>query len=178
MKKSKSNNIYVLGGALGILAIMSTLATTYLLGRTQFLGTSTTFVRAAGFLERLFLSDAVYQSTYYNQIGLRVDWQFMLVIGITIGAFISAISNKTFKVEFIPPIWKERYGTSITKRAVFAFIGGIFAMFGARLAGGCPSGHGISGFMQLSVSGFMALFIFFVFGALIANLIYKKRGIK
>ncbi|MCL1990791.1 MAG: YeeE/YedE family protein [Defluviitaleaceae bacterium] len=176
MKTNK--NIYLLGAALGVLAILSTLATTYLLGRTNFLGTSTTFVRAAALIERLFLGETVYESTYYSQIGLRVDWQFMLVIGITIGALISSLSNKTFKIEFIPPIWKERYGNSVAKRGLFAFIGGIFAMYGARLAGGCPSGHGISGFMQLSVSGFMALFIFFVFGALIAQIMYKKRGVK
>lgn len=73
-----------------------------------------------------------------------VDWQFMLVIGIAIGAFISSIANGTFKIEFIPPLWKERFGNSIIKRAVFAFIGGILAMYGARLADGCPSGHGLS----------------------------------
>jgi len=52
-------------------------------------------VRAAGFIERFFSPEAVYQSTHYNNIGLRVDWQFMLVVGIAIGSFISALLNRT-----------------------------------------------------------------------------------
>jgi uncharacterized membrane protein YedE/YeeE len=60
------------------------------------------------------------------------------------------------------------------KRAIFSFLGGIVAMVGARLADGCPSGHGLSGLMQLSVSGFVALAMFFGIGAIVANFIYRK----
>jgi len=172
----KIKKVYIYGALLGVLAAVSAAATTHLLGRTNFLGTSTTFVRAAGFIERFFRGEAVYQSTYYSSIGIRVDWQFMLVIGIALGALISSLSNRTFKIEMIPPIWKERFGSSALKRGIFAFIGGIFAMFGARLADGCPSGHGLSGFMQLSVSGFVALFIFFAFGILVSRIIYVWGG--
>jgi uncharacterized protein len=48
-------------------------------------------------------------------------------------------------------------------------------MLGARLADGCPSGHGLSGLMQLSVSGFAALALFFGSGVLLARMIYLKR---
>ena len=174
MKKIKK--VYVYGALLGILAVISALVTTWLLERTIFIGTSTTFVRAAGFIERIFSPDAVNESTLYNIIGIRVDWQFMLVIGIAIGAFISSMLSRTFKVEFVPPIWRERFGNSIIKRGVFAFFGGVIAMYGARLADGCPSGHGISGLMQLSVSSFMALFIFFAVGILVAQIMYKRGG--
>ena len=109
-------------------------------------------------------------------MGIKIDWQFMLVIGIAIGSFISSITNRTFKIEFIPPIWKERFGNSIIKRAIFAFIGGAIAIYGARLADGCPSGHGLSGLMQLSVSSFVALFLFFLFGALTARVMYVVKG--
>ena len=158
---SKNKKIYILGALLGILAIVSALATTHILGRTNFLGATTTIVRAAGFIERLFSPESVAYSTYYANIGIRVDWQFMLVIGIGIGSFITAIATGTFKIEFVPPVWKERFGSSGKKRAIFAFLGGILTIFGARLAGGCPSGHGISGLMQLSVSSFVAMFFFF-----------------
>ena len=59
-------------------------------------------------------------------------------------------------------------------RAIGAFLGGIVAMFGARLAGGCPSGHGLSGLMQLSISGFLAMAGFFGAGIVIAHLVYKS----
>ena len=172
----KNKKIYLLGALLGILAIFSALATTHVLGRTNFLGTTTTLVRMAGFIERFFSPDSIANSTYYSNIGIRVDWQFMLVVGIAIGAFISAIATKTFKIEFVPPVWKERFGSSVIKRAIFAFIGGALAIFGARLAGGCPSGHGLSGLMQLSVSGFVAMFFFFIVGILVARIIYVKKG--
>jgi hypothetical protein len=40
------------------------------------------------------------------------------------------------------------------------------------MAGGCPSGHGLSGLMQLSISGFIALVCFFVGGLITARLVY------
>jgi uncharacterized protein len=49
-------------------------------------------------------------------------------------------------------------------------------MIGARLADGCPSGHGLSGMMQLSVSGLVALAMFFVVGVLVAALVYNRRS--
>ena len=172
----KNKKIYILGALLGILAIVSALATTHLLGRTNFLGATTTLVRAAGFIEQFFSPESVAHSTYYSSIGIRVDWQFMLVIGIAIGSFISALATKTFKIELVPPVWRERFGESVTKRALLAFLGGVLAIFGARLAGGCPSGHGLSGLMQLSVSGFVAMFFFFIVGILMTRIIYVKKG--
>ena len=44
--------------------------------------------------------------------------------------------------------------------------------FGARLAGGCTSGHGISGALQLSVGSWIALACFFAGGSLIAQVMY------
>lgn len=172
----KINKIYVLGALLGILAILSTLATTIILGGTRFLGTSTTMVRAAGFIEQIFIPE-IADSTYYSNIGITIDWQFMLVIGIGIGAFISSKLNGTFKVEFVPPVWREQFGSSKVKRAIVAFLGGVIAIYGARLADGCPSGHGISGLMQLTFSSFIAMFMFFVFGILGARLMFMKKGV-
>jgi uncharacterized membrane protein YedE/YeeE len=54
----------------------------------------------------------------------------------------------------------------------------MIAMFGARLADGCPSGHGLSGLMQLSVSGFLALAFFFGIGALVAAAVYRGKGVR
>jgi uncharacterized membrane protein YedE/YeeE len=173
---NNNKKIYVNGALLGVLAILSALATTFLLGRTNYLGTSTSFVRAAGFIEQLFSHVTTSSLSYYVRLGIKVDWQFTLVIGILIGSFISSVANRTFKIEFIPPIWRERFGDSIAKRAAFAFIGGVIAIYGARLADGCPSGHGLSGVMQLSVSSIIALFLFFLAGVLTAQAIYGRRG--
>jgi hypothetical protein len=53
---------------------------------------------------------------------------------------------------------------------------GMVAMMGARMASGCPSGHGLSGMMQLSVSGFVAMGMFFMVGILVAALVYGRRS--
>ena len=55
----------------------------------------------------------------------------------------------------------------------FAFIGGTVMAFGARLAGGCTSGHGISGALQLSVGSWIALMCFFAGGVVTAKLMFS-----
>lgn len=167
---------YLAGALLGLLAIASVLATTQLLGKTSYLGASTTFVRAAGILEQTIAADHVKSNEYFTKTKVQVDWQFMLVVGIVLGAFISSVMDKSFRLEAVPPTWEERFGPSIGKRAVGAFVGGIIAMIGARLADGCPSGHGLSGMMQLSVSSFVALVMFFGVGVLVAHVVYGRRS--
>lgn len=166
---------YLAGALLGVLAIVSVLATTKLLGKTSYLGASTTFVRAAGILEQKVAADHVVSNEYYTKTKIRVDWQFMLVVGIVLGAFISSLTDKSFRLESVPPTWEERFGPSIGIRAIGALVGGIVAMVGARLADGCPSGHGLSGMMQLSVSSFVALVMFFGVGVLVARIVYGRR---
>lgn len=178
--KLKSNDggwsPYLAGGLVGVLAVVSAYATTILMGKTNFLGASTTFVRAAGFIERIFSEPHVASNLYFIKEKVALDWQFMLIIGIFIGALISSLTDKSFKLESVPPSWAERFGPSIGKRAIGAFLGGIVAMVGARMADGCPSGHGLSGMMQLSVSGLVALCLFFGVGILVANLVYRRKS--
>jgi len=49
-------------------------------------------------------------------------------------------------------MWREQFGGSVPLRLAAAFFAGALMMFGARLADGCTSGHGISGSLQLAVS--------------------------
>jgi uncharacterized protein len=167
---------YLAGALVGLLAIASVFATTQWLGKSSYLGASTTFVRAAGILERTVDPDHVAANDYFTREKVRVDWQFMLVLGIFLGALISSATDRSFKLESVPPTWEKRFGPSIGKRALGAFLGGIVAMVGARMADGCPSGHGLSGMMQLSVSSIVALAMFFSVGVLFAALIYGRRS--
>ncbi|MBE0585710.1 MAG: YeeE/YedE family protein [Desulfofustis sp.] len=167
---------YLAGALLGILAIVSVLATTELLGKTTYLGASTTFVRAAGYLEQAVTDRDLSANAYFAKTKIKVDWQFMVVVGIFFGALVSSLTDRSFRFEMVPPTWRKRFGPSIGKRAIGAFLGGIVAMIGARLADGCPSGHGLSGMMQLSVSGLVALAMFFAVGVLVAALVYNRRS--
>ncbi|HBP87513.1 MAG TPA: YeeE/YedE family protein [Nitrospiraceae bacterium] len=166
---------YLAGSLVGVLAIVSVMATTQLMGKTHYLGASTTFVRAAGMLEQTVAPEHVTANEYFIKEKVRVDWQFMLVLGIFLGALISSATDRSFKLERLPPLWEQRFGSSLTKRAMGAMLGGIIAMIGVRMADGCPSGHGLSGMMQFSVSGLVAMGMFFGVGVLVAALVYGRN---
>lgn len=176
MNKHVNWRPYVAGALLGVMATLSVLASTKVLGKPQYLGTSTTFVRAAGLIERTFAPDHVKDNAYYIKEQVKVDWQFMLVAGIFVGALVASLIDRSFKIEAVPPIWQERFGNRAAVRALGGFIGGVIAMFGARTADGCPSGNGLSGLMQLSISGFISLAFFFGVGVLVARLAYVRKA--
>ena len=164
---------YLAGALTGLLAIASAFVTTHWAGKTSYLGTSTTFVRAAGLVEQAAAPAHVAENAYYTKEKVAVDWQFMMVCGIFLGALIASVSDGSFKREGVPPAWAKRFGPSVAKRAAGAFLGGTVAMLGARMADGCPSGHGLSGMMQLSLSSFAALGMFFGVGVAVAALVYR-----
>jgi uncharacterized membrane protein YedE/YeeE len=56
-----------------------------------------------------------------------------------------------------------------------AFAGGALLLFGARLAGGCTSGHVISGIAQLTIGSFIFGMAVFASGILTARTLYKRR---
>lgn len=167
MREDKGWNPYLAGALSGLVSIGSV----WLVGK--YLGASTTFVRTTGMVEKMFSPERVASMPYFMKETPMIDWQWMVVIGIAIGSFIAAITSGSFRWQGVPDLWQERFGTQTPPRALAAFIGGILAMFGARLADGCPSGHGLSGLLQLSVSGLIALVFFFVGGLISANLLYK-----
>lgn len=176
MSKHKGWKPYIAGALAGVLAVLSVVVSSHILGKPKYLGASTTFVRVAGLVEESIAPAHVEHNTYYQSQKIKVDWQMMLVIGIFLGALASSLVDKSFQSESVPPIWSDRFGNKVGLRAAGAFLGGTVAMFGARLAGGCPSGHGMSGLMQLSISGYLAMAGFFGAGVLVAHLIYKKGG--
>jgi len=112
------------------------------------------------------------RNPYFLKEVLKIDWQMLFVIGIFFGALIASLTSGTFKWQAVPDMWQGRFGDTPVLRGVVAFIGGAVALFGARLAGGCPSGHGISGSLQMSVSGLIALAFFFIGAVVMARMVY------
>ena len=165
-----------LGGALtGLLLILSVLVTYQLFGHPRYLGTSTAYVRVAGMVEKALSPKAVVQNEYYGKEGTGIDWKVMLVLGVPLGALLAALKNGEFRLRMVPERWAERFGSSPLLRAIGAFIGGFLIIYGARLAGGCPSGHGLSGMSQLAASAFIVVAGFFVGGIPLALILYGRR---
>ena len=149
---------YAVGIGIGLLSCVA-----FLLSDKP-IGCSTAFSRTAGMIERLFRGGKVQEKAYYKKFAPSVDWEWMLVVGIFIGAFISARLSGDLRAEWVPAKWSAAFGNSAFLRWGVSVIGGIVMGIGARWAGGCTSGHGISGTLQLAVSSWLAVICFFVGG--------------
>ncbi len=158
---------YAVGIGLGILSCI-----TFLLSDKP-IGCSTAFSRTSGMLESLFRGGKVAEKAYYKKFTPEIDWEWTLVLGIFLGAFISAIISGQFQAVWIPTKWAEAFGHSFTVRWLVSLIGGIVLGFGARWAGGCTSGHGISGTLQLAISNWLAAICFFIGGIATAMVIFN-----
>jgi uncharacterized membrane protein YedE/YeeE len=154
----------------GVLSGIVSIGSVWFTGK--YFGASTTFVRTSGMLEKIVSPERVAQMEYFIKEVPKVDWQSMFLVGIFIGALIAAGSDRSFGFQGVPSLWEQRFGPDKIKRGVVAFLGGIVAMFGARLADGCPSGHGLSGSMQMALSGYLSLACFFIGGIIMARLLY------
>lgn len=121
---------YLAGALTGIVAILSVWIA------DKFYGVSTTFSRAAGIIEKYLIPERFASVEYFIKVAPKLDWQFLFIAGIFIGALIAAVTSGSFKLVSVPDKWRNRFGPSIFKRGVFAFVGGAIAMFGARLADG------------------------------------------
>lgn len=161
---------YAVGIGIGILSWF-----TFLISRKP-LACSTSFATTSGMIERLFAGEKIALKPYYQKIGLAVDWQWMLVLGIIIGSLISALLSGDFRWQWVPSLWAGAFGGNALLRVIVALVGGICVGFGARWAGGCTSGHGISGTLQLAVSSWISAICFFIGGILTAHMIFSITG--
>lgn len=123
-------NPYVAGALSGLVTIFSVWAA------GKFLGASTTFVRSAGMIERLFDAERVAKMEYFLREVPKVDWQWLMVAGIFVGSLLAAWTAGDFRRQAVPDMWRTRFGPSPALRGAVAFAGGVVAMFGARLADG------------------------------------------
>src|SRR5260370_39469597 len=120
-------------------------------------------------------SDHVARNAYFSKFRPVVDWEWMLVRGLELGAFTSSRLSGDRPAEPVDGLWRARFGASRRKRYLVAFLGGVILMFGARLAGGCTSGHGISGSLQLALSGWVFFASVYVSGMLTALVLFGRE---
>ena len=161
---------YVVGAGIGVLSWLA-----FLLSNKP-IGCSTAFARTSGMIEKLFRAEKVRENAYYRAFVPEIDWEWMLVVGVIVGAFVSAQLAGSFDPRWVPDRFAQAFGDDPLARLAVALIGGIFMGFGARWANGCTSGHGISGTLQLAVSGWIAAACFFIGGIATAMFIYRVFG--
>ena len=138
------------------------------------IGITTAISQVAGGVAALGVgSDAVSQNPYWARHPMKLDYGTLFIVGTFLGALASALVSQSFRIETVPPVWRERFGPSVSKRMVVAFVGGALAMYGARMAGGCTSGNGISQGLQLAVVGWTFLVVMFASGLLTAWALFR-----
>jgi hypothetical protein len=171
----KSWSPYVVGAAIGVLSWFA-FATA-----DRPIGITTAFEHTAALAERAATPEAEGVKAYSvakEKEGQppKIGWEWMLVIGVFAGATLSSALSGDRTATKVPPLWVWRFGPSVPRRFAAAFLGGALMIFGARLAGGCTSGHGISGALQLAVSSWIFVAVLFATGIATAFLLYGREG--
>lgn len=160
------------------------------------IGVSTQFVILDGIIWDFFSNEVVvedvkapkgYSSTnpYLNKSGGKyaknvakpLNYSFVFVLAMLAGGFLASKlqSTRTDKKELIAPeVWRSRFGDSSAKRYIVTFVGGVLVLLGSRLAGGCTSGHMMSGMMQTSLSGYLFAMGAFALAVPVAIFMYQE----
>lgn len=136
-------------------------------------GASSFYATVSGLIGNAVAPIHTMRLDYFKENPPKVNWEFGFVIAAIFGSAIAAVSSREFAFSGLPEMWVKEHGSeSWTQYAAVSFGGGLLMAFGARLAGGCTSGHGISGASQLSVSSWISLICFFVGGLIAIQFIY------
>lgn len=141
------------------------------------LGISTAVSEASGAcLIPVVGSESIFSNAYWAKNKPAWNYGMLFLVGTFLGAGVSALTSRSFRVETVPSVWAERFGPSAGKRMLGAFVGGILILYGARMAGGCTSGHGISGSLQLALSSWTFFLTMFAAGIVTALLMFPNRA--
>jgi hypothetical protein len=171
----KSWSPFVAGAGIGLLSWFAFATADHPLGIT------TAFENSAALAIKAVVPQMEETNAYFAQKQVegkppKINWEWMLVIGVFIGAAFSSTLSGDRGAAVVPPLWQRRFGGSVTKRLVVAFGAGALMMLGARLAQGCTSGHGISGTLQLAVSSWIFISVAFTVATVTIWTMYGKEG--
>lgn len=148
-------NPYLAGILLGLVLLAAMFLSGRGLGASG--GIKYTVVAIVGAIDKQHAMDSPFYSKYFEKGEHPLkNWLTFEIFGMVIGGFISGALSKRlkFKIEKSPKI-------SNKKRLFFAFLGGLFFVYGAQLARGCTSGAALSGMAVLSVAGFVTMIAIF-----------------
>lgn len=120
-------------------------------------------------------------------------WNLIVVLGAVIGGFIASnyMSDNTVEINpeiaqqlatdynitsagasYLPPEIFSTEALSNPVTLILLLMGGLLVGFGARYAGGCTSGHAISGLSNLQVPSLIAVIGFFIGGLIMVHVLY------
>lgn len=145
------------------------------------IGVSTQFSVLSGMIHTTFDSEALEENTYYQKDNGKIaeaienpwNYDFIFVLAIPVGGVIGYVLDSQKRYPQKQTICSLK--PSVWQTYVLPFISGTLLLFGARMAGGCTSGHMMSGMMQSSVSGYLFAASVFVVAIPTAILVSRSR---
>lgn len=100
--------------------------------------------------------------------------QAALLLSIFLGGWVAAVTAGRFELRFdMGNGFRELVTDNPTTMIGVLFVGGVLVGFGTRLAGGCSSGHGLSGCGRLRPVSILATAVFFGAAVLVSFLLWK-----
>jgi len=108
------------------------------------LGISTAFTVLVAQLCRIKFFKQLIPSLESFTYGIQNNLTLLFAFGAVVGSFISTYSTNQFPLN-------EKYGANVWN----SFFGGFILLLGARCAGGCTSGQGISGVTHLLIGSLL-----------------------
>lgn len=149
--KNRYMNPYIAGTSLGLVLLLAMFLSGRGLGASG--GIKYCVVAAVGAVDKPHAEKSPYYARYFEDGKKPLqNWLTLEILGVVAGGFISGAVSKRlrFRIEKSPKI-------SNIRRLIFAFLGGVFFVYGAQLARGCTSGAALSGMAVLSVAGFVTM---------------------
>lgn len=134
----------------------------------KLLGVSTAFGNVCGFISKA----SFFHTGEYESLN---NWRLWFIVGIPIGGFIAALtSGNGIVFSFsLGQMYDSVLPHALWAKAIVLLIGGIFIGYGTRSAGGCPSGHSISGMALLNPPSILASAGFFLGGTIIVQMMFN-----
>ena len=155
----------------GILMAGLLLMTFSIFGADRTIGAST----YVPYLSGLIFNLDPQEYSYLQKIDNSGAWEGVFLLGALLGGFItSKFITKSFRFSLIPTAWKKYKNNSVASRLIYSFFSGIFMIIGARLAGGCSSGHFLSGISQMAISSLIFGAVVLVTVIITGQLFYKR----
>ena len=127
-------------------------------------GISTSFQTACS------LIPGVNRLKYFQVVQKDHLWRNLFVFGAILGGLLGYFATGK---SMMPEWYKSIYDLTWWQWLMFG-VGGLFIGFGVRYAGGCTSGHAITGLSFLQWRSLVAVIGFFIGGLLVTHLLLNK----
>ncbi|MCB9557060.1 MAG: YeeE/YedE family protein [Deltaproteobacteria bacterium] len=109
---------------------------------------------------------------------VRNDWRLYFLLGIPLGGLLAALTSEGPIVASLSlgPLYDRVFPQALWAKAALLFAGGTAMGYGSRLAGGCTSGHVITGVALLNWPSMVAGGCFFLGGIAAVQLLFRALG--